>query len=152
MTLTHRYAWVLVLCFIDTSLNSHDLPTQEVMLALQKLMGTVNLYLKEVVVPPMFLLNSVAVYIMEMFELFGLVPPGSGLSYGTDGDAPAAASKEAVLGPVLDVVSKFRDTGDSPSLMRVMTLRRLVPPYPSFLLLATHANPRIRSSICRESW
>lgn len=136
------------MCFLDTALNSHDLPTQEVMLALQKLMGTVNLYLKEVVVPPMFLLNSVAMYIMEMFELFGLVPPGSGLSYGTDGDAPAPASKEAVLGPVLDVVSKFRNTGDSPSLMtHDASPSGSSPPIVCFWLLTpTH------SSICCEGW
>jgi cysteinyl-tRNA synthetase len=66
------------------------------------------------------ILGSVARYITTTFKTFGLVPSsvdigfgmsnGNGLSSGGDGEANSGASKEDLLTPYLDVLTKFRET------------------------------------------
>lgn len=84
-----------------------DFNTPDALTALSTLMRQVNVYLRGVATPPLFLLSSIGAYVTEVFDTFGLVAGGGGIGFGGESDA---VSKEAVLTPVLDVTSKFRDT------------------------------------------
>jgi len=90
-----------------------DFNTPEAIKSLYSLIHEVNIYMRDVAVPPMFLLSSVAGYITEIFEVFGLINPNPSIGFGSGGGADGGAggpSREEVLAPVLDSITKFRDT------------------------------------------
>ena len=85
---------------------------QRVLEVLLDLVKMLNKYMREVAEPPIFLLQSFVVYISEILEVFGLINPLPSFGFSS-GDAEGGASREETLGPVLDAVTSFRDTGTS---------------------------------------
>ena len=82
--------------------------------AISSLIKELNVYMREEAEPPMFLLQSAARYITDLFEVFGLVNPNPTIGYST-GDTEGGVSKEEALAPILDAVTKFRETGEGPT-------------------------------------
>jgi len=96
--------------------------TQPIMTKLQELVKRTNMYIVKAKAhshPQGYILAQVAAYITRIFKAFGLVgrvgddwlieagsaTASKGIGFGSD---EGASSKEAVLGPVLDILAKFR--------------------------------------------
>ncbi|CAN0166475.1 unnamed protein product [Ectocarpus sp. 6 AP-2014] len=99
-----------------------DFDTPGAMGALQELVKNMNKYIeaKERAGEPIVAdcVRGAAEYVTKIFKVFGLASPGPALGFSQGGDAGVGgdaggeggeASREAILGPVLDVLSEFRD-------------------------------------------
>eukprot|EP00903_Cladosiphon_okamuranus_P021396 g19666.t1 len=96
-----------------------DFDTPGAVAALQELVKAVNKYLdtKERAGEPIVAdsVRGAAEYVTEIFKVFGLASPGPALGFSQGGDGAGGegggedSSREAVLGPALDVLSQFRD-------------------------------------------
>ncbi|CAM9939972.1 unnamed protein product, partial [Ectocarpus sp. 13 AM-2016] len=99
-----------------------DFDTPGAVGALQELVKKVNKYIeaKERAGEPIVAdcVRGAAEYVTKIFKVFGLASPGPALGFSQGGDARGGgdaggeggeASREAILGPVLDVLSEFRD-------------------------------------------
>ncbi|CAN0110178.1 unnamed protein product [Ascophyllum nodosum] len=94
-----------------------DFDTPSAVVALQELVKAVNKYLEtkeragEKIVADS--VRGAAEYVTKIFKVFGLASTGSSLGFSSSTGAADAVSeeqsREAVLGPVLDVLSEFRD-------------------------------------------
>lgn len=89
---------------------SDNFHTPGALLELQNLIRSTNAYINvRAQDSNEFLLSSIGRFLSKMFRVFGLMSEGSGdLNYG-DSNVADSQSKEAVLTPVLDVFSSFRD-------------------------------------------
>jgi hypothetical protein len=89
--------------------------------------------------PVPYLLRSTADYVTHIFRVFGLVDavPSIGFGFGsaaagagegaaTDGEG---ASKEAVLGPYLDVLATFRESGECAGRWGSPAVSSVLPPF-----------------------
>lgn len=89
-----------------------DFDTATAMTALQDLVKAVNKYL-ETQGPAKAIVSLVvrkaAVYVTEMFRVFGLISAGTDIGFPLEeGEGAGAVSREDVLAPVLDAVLEFR--------------------------------------------
>uniref|UniRef100_A0A7S0LM51 cysteine--tRNA ligase n=1 Tax=Coccolithus braarudii TaxID=221442 RepID=A0A7S0LM51_9EUKA len=84
-----------------------NLNTPGAMAAIFEIVGDSFSYLKEVVVPNALCLKKAAVYVTRMLRVFGVATQDEfGLPIAS---AEGGGDREQVLGPVLDVLSGFRD-------------------------------------------
>ena len=86
-----------------------DFDTPAVIKALQDLVAAGNQYMATAGTVVNLILRATAVYITEIFKVFGLIKNGPEIGFPI-GDNEGGADKEETLGPVLDAVLKFRQS------------------------------------------
>jgi len=84
-----------------------DFNTPDAMQALRSLVTETNKYMKDGQ-PVSLLVDAAGKYITDMFRIFGLVDPLPTLGWG-EGSGSEGFSREAVLGPVLDLLASYRE-------------------------------------------